>query len=51
MEFNGTFENVLDDNRRKRKTSKSGLTITDGNGDLHIWFFRHGRKRRFADFA
>ena len=50
-EFSGIFENLLDDNGRKRKTSKSGLTITDGNGDLHIWFFRHGRKRRFADFA
>ena len=51
MEFYGTFENLLDDNKRKRKTSKSGLTIMDGNGDLHIWHFHHGQKRRFADFA
>ena len=50
-EFTGTFENLLDDNGWKQKTLKSGLTITDGNGDLHIWLFLHGKKRRFADFA
>ena len=44
------FENLLDDNGRKHKTSKSGLTITDRNGDLLIQIDRNGQKWRFADF-
>ena len=35
-EFNGTFENLLDDNRWKQKTLTSGLTMMDRNEDLHI---------------
>ena len=50
-EFNGTLENLPDDNEWKWKTSTCGLTIMGGNRDLHIWLFCHGQKWSFADFA